>query len=62
EGRFMAFLPQQEVGRALEILGEGARWIGSVSDDEAGLVTLQSAIGATRVLDMLSGEQLPRIC
>ncbi|MDK3158216.1 hydrogenase expression/formation protein HypE [Kamptonema cortianum] len=62
EGRFMVFLPQQEVGRALEILGEGARWIGSVSDDEAGLVTLQSAIGATRVLDMLSGEQLPRIC
>ena len=27
-----------------------------------GVVTLKSRIGATRVLDMLSGEQLPRIC
>lgn len=62
EGRFMVFVPHHEVSRTLAILGDQARWIGSVSDDEAGLVTLESAIGATRVLDMLSGEQLPRIC
>jgi len=32
------------------------------ADGPAGLVTLRTAIGTTRVLDLLSGEQLPRIC
>jgi hydrogenase expression/formation protein HypE len=36
--------------------------IGAVSQTQGGLVTLKSRIGATRVVDMLSGEQLPRIC
>jgi hydrogenase expression/formation protein HypE len=36
--------------------------IGTVDTTPAGLVTLRSSIGATRVMDMLSGEQLPRIC
>jgi hydrogenase maturation factor len=31
-------------------------------DDKPGLVTLKSRIGATRIVDTLSGEQLPRIC
>jgi hydrogenase expression/formation protein HypE len=67
EGRFVAFTPSRDADRTLEImhahdLGRGASIIGSVKEGEAGLVTMKSAIGTTRVVDMLSGEQLPRIC
>jgi hydrogenase expression/formation protein HypE len=40
----------------------GATLIGRVTAAAAPLVTLRSAIGASRILDMPSGEQLPRIC
>ena len=70
EGRFIAFVGAHAVQETLALLGDQARQIGVVSQSEAqsesrsddGLVTLKSAIGATRILDMLSGEQLPRIC
>ncbi len=68
EGRFVAFVPEAEAERALSLLqtepvSAGARRIGQVTaDGPAGLVTLRTAIGTTRVLDLLSGEQLPRIC
>jgi hydrogenase expression/formation protein HypE len=66
EGRFVAFVPPNEVKETLAILGDQARQIGVVSQSDSrnddGLVTLKSAIGATRIMDMLSGEQLPRIC
>jgi hydrogenase expression/formation protein HypE len=62
EGRFVAFVAPQDVPQALDLLGEGAVAIGVVRDDRPGLVTLESAIGASRIVDMLSGEQLPRIC
>ena len=62
EGRFAAFVPQKDVNAALSVLGDGARQIGIVDEGSDGLVTLKSAIGATRILDMLTGEQLPRIC
>ncbi len=67
EGRFIAFVPAAEAERALALLhqdpqGVGAVRIGEVLDDPSGLLTLRSEIGSTRVLDMLSGEQLPRIC
>jgi len=67
EGRFICILPFSEVERALRImrahpLGTEARLIGQVTDDPSGLVTMRSRIGASRVVDMLSGEQLPRIC
>jgi hydrogenase expression/formation protein HypE len=67
EGRFLSFVHPEDAERALEVmkghpLGIDARVIGSVSGKERPLVTLKSAIGATRILDMLSGEQLPRIC
>ena len=67
EGRFLAFVPETDAGRALEVLrrfevGSGAAIIGKVSDRPGGLVTMRSRIGATRIVDMLSGEQLPRIC
>ncbi|MDB9312871.1 hydrogenase expression/formation protein HypE [Spirulina sp. CS-785/01] len=68
EGRFIAFVPQGKVEKALAILrshNSDACGIGSVigrSNRNMGLVTLQSQIGANRILDLLSGEQLPRIC
>jgi hydrogenase expression/formation protein HypE len=67
EGRFAAFVAEADAERALSILRRhescaDARVIGRVLDDERGLVTLKSAIGVGRLLDMLAGEQLPRIC
>lgn len=62
EGRFIAFVAPEAAEQALSILGAPARQIGSVRAGDEALVTLQSAIGATRILEMLSGEQLPRIC
>jgi len=43
-------------------LGGEAALIGEVVDDHPGLVTMKTAVGGSRVVDMLSGEQLPRIC
>jgi hydrogenase expression/formation protein HypE len=67
EGRFIAFVPAEESGRALALLradphGSQAQRIGQVVVGTPGMVTLRSRIGAQRILDLLSGEQLPRIC
>ena len=67
EGRFVAFVPEIDVDKALSILrshpgGEGAGRIGRVIHANLGSVTLKSQIGATRIVDMFTGEQLPRIC
>ena len=67
EGRFVVFVPQADAERALELLrsqpvSAGATCIGTVQETPTRLVTLQSRIGGTRILDMISGEQLPRIC
>jgi hydrogenase expression/formation protein HypE len=67
EGRFAAFVPESQAERALEILrarpvSAGACRIGKVTDQKSAKVLLKSAIGAQRILDMVSGEQLPRIC
>ena len=67
EGRFVAFVAAADAGHALDILrahevSNSACVIGEVSAGAAGRVVMKSAIGARRVVDMLSGEQLPRIC
>jgi hydrogenase expression/formation protein HypE len=67
EGRFAAFVPEAEASRTLDILaadpqGTGSCIIGRVGGGSPGLVTMKSKIGVTRIVDMLSGEQLPRIC
>lgn len=67
EGRFIAFIPEAEADRALEImrshpLGRTASVIGEVGQTTEPLVTIKSVIGTHRILDMLGGEQLPRIC
>lgn len=67
EGRFVVFVPKAQAEAALAVLHQHpvsarATRVGEVSSSPAGLVTLQSRIGTRRVLDMQSGEQLPRIC
>jgi hydrogenase expression/formation protein HypE len=67
EGRFVCFLPAAEAEKALAALhtarvADGAVLAGYVGEEPKGRVTIKSPIGATRILDMLSGEQLPRIC
>jgi hydrogenase expression/formation protein HypE len=67
EGRFVAFVTAKDTERAQQILrrhavSAEAAMIGQVVASAAPLVTLKSAIGASRILDMPSGEQLPRIC
>jgi hydrogenase expression/formation protein HypE len=43
-------------------LGKNAAVIGEVISNNAGVVTMKTVIGTTRIVDMISGEQLPRIC
>ena len=68
EGCCAVFIPQTQVPTALAILhkhhaGQQAAQIGIVKETHAsGLVTLETAMGIRRMLDLLSGEQLPRIC
>lgn len=61
EGRMLAFVPEHEAPRALAVLGSEAVHIGRV-DAGRPRVVLNSRAGAKRLLDLLSGEQLPRIC
>jgi hydrogenase expression/formation protein HypE len=67
EGRFVAIVPEHQAVCALEILrgcavSSNACQIGNVDTAPASLVTIESCIGTRRILDMHSGEQLPRIC
>ena len=67
EGRFVAFVPAADADRALRVLqgfdvSAAVEMIGVVSGTPKGVVTARSSIGATRLIDMLTGEQLPRIC
>jgi hydrogenase expression/formation protein HypE len=67
EGKLVAIV---EAGVAEEVLaamrahplGAGAQLIGTITDSHRGLVTLRTALGTTRIVDMLAGDQLPRIC
>lgn len=67
EGRFVAFIPAKDAARALSILQQyavtaAAAQIGLVTHESVPMVTLKSTLGVSRILDMPSGEQLPRIC
>jgi hydrogenase expression/formation protein HypE len=67
EGRFAAFVPAAQAAAALDVLkkvevSRGSVRIGKVEETPGRTVVLQSRIGGNRVVDMLSGEQLPRIC
>jgi hydrogenase expression/formation protein HypE len=67
EGKLIAIVPPEQAEAALEAMrrspyGALARRIGQVVAAPAGRVLLRTLIGTTRILDMLSGEMLPRIC
>ena len=67
EGRFAVFVPGAQADAALDVLkkvevSKGAVRVGRVEETPVRTVVLQSRIGGNRVVDMLSGEQLPRIC
>jgi hydrogenase expression/formation protein HypE len=67
EGRFAAFLPERDADRALALMraypqGADACNIGRVGPQRTPKVLLKTTLGAQRILDMPSGEQLPRIC
>jgi hydrogenase expression/formation protein HypE len=67
EGKFLCILPQADADKALEImradpLGGDACQIGTITDANPGKVVLVTQLGGKRLLNMLEGEQLPRIC
>lgn len=67
EGKLVAFVPAKNSESVLAAMkahpyGTDAAVIGEVVSDHPGTVVMKSRIGGSRVVDMLSGEQLPRIC
>jgi len=67
EGKMIVIVPPEEAEAALSALsghpyGEKAAIIGKVQAEPARHVLLRTLIGGTRILDMLTGEMLPRIC
>lgn len=67
EGRVMIFVDEKNSDSLLSKIknhpsGKNASIIGEVTEENAGRVILQTQIGGERILDMLTGEQLPRIC
>jgi hydrogenase expression/formation protein HypE len=67
EGKLIAIVPAEEAAaalaamRAVDLAGD-ATDIGVVTETHPGLVTMRTALGTMRVVDMLAGDQLPRIC
>ena len=67
EGKLLAFVDRPDASRVLAAmrahpLGKDAMIIGEVVDEHAGVVVMRTHIGGNRVVGMLAGEQLPRIC
>jgi hydrogenase expression/formation protein HypE len=67
EGKLIAVVPPGDAGRALDAmrahpLGRRAADVGEVVDEHPGMVILRSRVGGERVVTLLAGEQLPRIC
>jgi hydrogenase expression/formation protein HypE len=67
EGKLIAIVAREAAESALDAirahpLGAEAAIIGEVVAERPGLVTVRSSIGGSRILDLLTGEQLPRIC
>jgi hydrogenase expression/formation protein HypE len=67
EGVLVAFVAPEAAAEALTALrthrlGAEAAIVGDVVEDHQGIVALETGIGGTRVVDMLPGDQLPRIC
>ena len=67
EGKLVAFVPMQHAAELVEAmrrhrLGREAAIIGTVIERNPGMVTMRTVFKTTRIVDMLPGDQLPRIC
>lgn len=67
EGNFIAVVAKEDVGRILGLMrrdkaGRSAQMVGHVSSDYKGKVYMNTRSGGKRMVGMLTGEQLPRIC
>jgi len=67
EGKLVAFVASADAERVLDsmrnhILGVEAGIVGEVVAEHPGMVLMKTAVGGTRMLDTMFGEQLPRIC
>jgi hydrogenase expression/formation protein HypE len=67
EGKIVIVVKNEQAKSLLELMkklpyGENAKIIGEITDKNTGKVILKTEIGSHRILDMLSGELLPRIC
>ncbi len=67
EGKCVAIVPGESADAVVAAMrsvpeGEGAVRIGTVVADHPGMVTIRTIVGSERIVDMLVGEQLPRIC
>ena len=67
EGKLVAIVPAEQAAAVVAAMrtiesGAGAVEIGRVVADHAGMVTMKTIVGSQRIVDMMVGEQLPRIC
>jgi hydrogenase expression/formation protein HypE len=67
EGKLVAIVAKEDAQKILTVMkqtryGEDAVIIGEVTADPRGRVLIKTALGSTRIVDMLAGEMLPRIC
>ncbi len=67
EGKLIVIVPEEEAQAALEAMrasryGAAAARIGVIKASDPGRVLVKTLIGGTRIMDMLAGEMLPRIC
>ncbi len=67
EGKVLIIIPESEANGILEVMkkhpmGKDSSIIGNVTMDNPGLVIMKTMIGSSRIVDMIAGEQLPRIC
>jgi hydrogenase expression/formation protein HypE len=67
EGKLIAIVAPEAAPALLQAmrnhpLGSAAQIIGTVKQANPGLVTMRTPLGTTRIVDMLAGDQLPRIC
>jgi hydrogenase expression/formation protein HypE len=67
EGKLLAIVPAEESDHVLEVmqrhpLGKNSARIGEVVSEHPGMVLMRSVVGGERIVTLLAGEQLPRIC
>lgn len=62
EGKLVAVVPATAADAACAALGPDAAVVGEIAADPAGLVVMRTGVGGTRIVDLLVGDPLPRIC